>query len=225
MSDNKVNANIFEGKSSSLSLQPSASGHNFLKEKIINLAGYLYLIIGPMFAGKSSKLIRLIRNFKLKQVPILVLKHSFDNRYDGLNNICSHDKISEPCQNTDNLLKYINVDDYKKAQVIVVEEAQFFGEDLIEFCKQAVDVDNKYVIVTGLSGDYKRKPFGQILNLVPLADQVELLEAYCHFCEGCIPAHFTAKISGTNETIEVGVGDIYKPVCREHYNKNMKSSL
>jgi thymidine kinase len=187
--------------------------------------GYLYLIIGPMFAGKSSTLIRLIRKFKSKQIPILILKHSFDTRYDGLNNICSHDKITEPCQNTDNLLKYINSDEYKKAQVIVVEEAQFFEKDLIEFCKQAVDHDNKYVIVTGLSGDYKRKPFGQILNLIPLANQVELLEAYCYFCKGCIPAHFTTKISGTNETIEVGIGDIYKPVCRKHYNKNIKSSL
>jgi thymidine kinase len=188
-----------------------------------NTSGYLYLIMGPMFAGKSSKLIRLIRQFKSKNVPILVVKHSLDIRYDGLETICSHDKITEPCKSSDNLLKYIDTEDYKISQVIVIEEAQFFGQDLIDFCTRAVDIDNKYLIVTGLSGDYKRKPFGHILNLIPIANQVELLEAYCNLCDGCVPAQFTAKISGTNNTIEVGIDDIYKPVCRKHYIENTKA--
>jgi thymidine kinase len=187
------------------------------------MSGYLYLIIGPMFAGKSSKLIRLIRNFKSKNVPILVIKHSIDTRYNGIETICSHDKITEPCQSSDNLLKYINTVDYKTAQVIVIEEAQFFGDDLIKFCSIAVDNDNKYLIVTGLSGDYKRKPFGHILNLIPLANQIEHLEAYCDLCDGCIPAPFTAKLCGTDNTIEVGELNIYKPVCRKHYLENVKS--
>ena len=184
----------------------------------MNANGYLYLIIGPMFAGKSSKLIRLIRNFKSKEIQVLSIKHSLDIRYgNNLSKICTHDLITEPCQATDNLIHYLNSSDYKNAQVIIIEEAQFFGQDLINFCTHAVDIDHKYLIVTGLSGDYKRNPFGLLLNLIPLADQIEKLEAYCHFCLDCVPASFTAKISGTDEIVQVGQVEIYQPVCRKLY--------
>jgi len=184
--------------------------------------GYLYLITGPMFAGKSSKLIRLIRNFKSKNVPVLVLKHSLDTRYDGLHSICSHDKIKEPCQSTDKLDIYLTHPDYLAAQVIVIEEAQFFGEDIVKFCEHAMDVDSKYLIVTGLSGDYKRRPFGFMPQIEALAQGKEMLYAYCHFCDGCVQAPYTAKISGTDETIDVGESDKYKPVCLSHWLENNK---
>jgi thymidine kinase len=183
-------------------------------------SGYLYLITGPMFAGKSSKLIRLIRNFKSKDIPILVLKHSLDTRYDGLDSICSHDKIKEPCQSTDNLDKYLTHPDYYTAQVIVIEEAQFFGEDIVRFCEKAIDEDGKYLIVTGLSGDYKRKPFGFMPQIESLAQEKEMLYADCHICK--VRAPYTAKICGSNETVDVGQGDKYQPVCLAHWIENSK---
>ncbi len=186
--------------------------------------GYLYLITGPMFAGKSSKLIRLIRNFRAKDVPILVLKHSLDTRYDGLDSICSHDRIKEPCQSTDNLDKYLTHPDYITAQVIVIEEAQFFGEDIVRFCEKAMDQDGKYLIVTGLSGDYKRKPFGFMPQIESLAQEKEMLYAYCHFCEGCVQAPYTAKICGSDATVDVGQADKYQPVCLTHWIENSKKS-
>lgn len=198
-------------------MQPSASG-------------YLYLIIGPMFAGKSSKLIRLIQQFRLEQVSLLVIKHSFDNRYNGVNYICSHDPSNgqEPCQHTNTLLNYNTRQDYNDAQIIIIEEAQFFGNDLIDFCSHAIDIDNKYVIVSGLSGTYKRETFGCILNLIPLADKIDKLESYCDFCletDSKIPASFTLKYQTNNlvsSDIEVGDSELYKPVCRKHYNQHNK---
>jgi thymidine kinase len=187
------------------------------------MEGYLYLIIGPMFAGKSSKLIRLIRNFRSKNIPILVLKHSLDTRYDSLSEICSHDQIKEPCKSTDNLVSYLNTNDYNIADIIVIEEAQFFGNDLITFCKQATDIDNKYVIVTGLSGNYKRKPFGKILELVPLADKIDKLEAYCFFCEKITPANYTLRLSKEQDEIIVGENNLYQAACRKHFNEFNKS--
>lgn len=184
--------------------------------------GYLYLITGPMFAGKSSKLIRLIRNFKSKNVPILVLKHSLDTRYDALDSICSHDKIKEPCQSTDRLDKYLTQPDYLAAQVIVIEEAQFFGEDIVHFCEHAMDVDCKYLIVTGLSSDYRRKPFGFMPQIEALAQEKEMLYSYCYFCDGCVQAPYTAKILGSCGTIEIGESDKYKPVCLTHWLENNK---
>lgn len=188
------------------------------------MSGYLYLIIGPMFAGKSSKIIRLIRSFKSKNVQTLVIKHSIDTRY-SIDTICSHDKITEPCVTSDNLIKYIDREEYKKSEIIVIEEAQFFAEDLIEFCTRAVDVDNKYLIVTGLSGDHKRKPFGYILDLIPLANKIDYLEAYCDLCDDNVAAPFTLKLLGTDNIIEVGESNLYKPVCRKHYLESINSRL
>jgi thymidine kinase len=186
--------------------------------------GYLYLITGPMFAGKSSKLIRLIRNFKSKNIPVLVLKHSLDTRYNGLDSICSHDKIKEPCQSTDQLDKYLTHPDYQAAKVIIIEEAQFFGEDIVRFCEHAMDVDSKYLIVTGLSSDYKRRPFGFMPHLEALCQEKEFLYADCYFCEDCVKAPYTAKIAGSDQTIDVGEADKYKPACLAHWLANNSST-
>jgi thymidine kinase len=183
------------------------------------MSGYLYLIIGPMFAGKTSTLIRLISKFKSLNTPYLVIKHSIDNRYNNLDCICSHNHETEKCSSTNNLLEYLQLDEYKTSQIIIIEEAQFFGDDLIFFCKQAVDIDKKYLIVTGLSGDYKRETFGKILNLIPLADKIINLKSKCSYCVE--DAIFTLKKSDNSSQIEIGHNDIYQPVCRKHYVNNI----
>jgi thymidine kinase len=105
---------------------------------------------------------------------------------------------------------------------VVIEEGQFFT-DLLYFVERAVDNDKKHVIVAGLSGDFKRRPFGQILDLVPIADSIEKLTAFCKLCCDGTFAHFSKRIVGSGECdttadqILVGTSDTYLPVCRFHY--------
>jgi thymidine kinase len=179
------------------------------------MGGYLYLIFGPMFSGKSTKLIKLINKFKINNTKTLVIKHSLDNRYNNLNFICSHNYIKEPCSITTNLLEYLDNTEYISSQIIIIDEAQFFSDDLIIFCKQAIDIDNKYVIVAGLISDYKKEKFGKILDLIPIADKIEKLEGICEYCEK--KSIFTQKIINNEIKIEIGNDEIYKPVCRKHY--------
>lgn len=98
--------------------------------------------------------------------------------------------------------------------VIAVDESQFYP-DLAEFCKHAVEEQNKTVIAAGLSGDYKRNQFGDIVRLVPYADQVSFLKARCSFCEE--PAAFTLRLVANGQQELVGGKDKYQPVCRQHY--------
>ena len=179
------------------------------------MRGFLYMIIGPMCAGKSSKLVRLVRNFKNKKVNIKVYKHSIDTRFDAIEEICSHDMVREPCISITNTKNIFDDPDYNLCEVIVIEEAQFFGDDIIEATHRIVN-DNKYLILAGLSGDFKMKPIGHINELISFADKVDFLTAYCHFCDQCTDAPFTLKMGGTSSVVEVGA-EIYKPVCREHY--------
>ena len=182
--------------------------------------GRLEVIIGPMFAGKSTKLIEIANRYESIQKHILTITHIIDNRY-GEGVISSHNHIQKKCMTTDLLEKILKNPDYKASEIVVIEEGQFFA-DLKSFVIRAVDMDKKHVIVGGLSGDYQRKPFGQILELIPIADSVQKISAFCKICNDGTEAHFTKRIiSGNMETQTlVGSNDIYMPVCRNHYLSN-----
>lgn len=178
--------------------------------------GYIHLIIGPMFSGKSTHLINIIRRFKSIDESVLVIKHSYDKRYNsGENQISSHDEVKEECISCYKL-NDLDKNYYNKASIIVIEEAQFF-EDLLEFTSHAADNDKKYVIVCGLNGDYKRKPFGNILNIMSIANKIEKLHAYCSICRDMTPAHFTLRTIDNKDLVLIGDKDSYIPVCRKHY--------
>jgi thymidine kinase len=83
---------------------------------------------------------------------------------------------------------------------------------------RAIDIDNKHVIVAGLSGDFRREPFGQILELIPLAEQITKLSAFCKLCNDGTPGDFTKRIEkeSTEQTL-VGNDNYYLAVCRKHY--------
>jgi len=179
------------------------------------MVGFLYMIVGPMCAGKSSKLVRLVRNFKQKQVNIKVYKNQIDTRYDADEEICSHDMVREPCTSISNTNDIFLDPDYDKTEVIVIEEAQFFDRDIIETTERIIN-DNKYLIISYLSGYFKMKPICHINELISFADKVDVLTAYCHFCEACVEAPFTLKMGGSSSVVEVGA-DMYKPVCRKHH--------
>lgn len=195
--------------------------------EIIN-KGYIHLIIGPMFSGKSTYLINIIRRFKSIDEKILVIKHAYDQRYNsGKNQLSSHDEIKEDCISCNRLDEITtNIDRYKpnydKASIVVIEEAHFF-DDLLDFTKKASDIDNKYVIICGLNGDYLRRPFGNILNIMSLANKIEKLHAYCGICRDMTPADYTLRLNNKPELILVGDRESYVPVCRKHYIEKTNS--
>eukprot|EP00951_Prasinocladus_malaysianus_P020732 scaffold170147_cov50-Prasinocladus_malaysianus.AAC.2 len=101
-------------------------------------------------------------------------------------------------------------------KVIAIDEAQFFG-DLRAFCDEAADVHGKTVVIAGLSGDYRRRAFGEMHLMLSVADQITQLSATCAFCEVPRPAPFTRRIVKEEQTELVGGSDKYVPVCRRHY--------
>lgn len=180
------------------------------------MVGRCCIILGPMFSGKTSEALRIIRQFRKKSIPVKVFKHSLDIRYDNGTEISSHDRDSEPCTPILNINDIFNDPDYASSQVIIVEEGQFFDKDIIKASRQMVNIDNKYLIIVGLSGDFAMEPIGYMNHLISFADDIKILTAYCHYCDEIVDAQFTVKINGTLNQTEIGT-DQYKPTCRKHY--------
>ena len=180
--------------------------------------GYLKLILGPMFSGKSTQLLELIRKYKIIDYHTMPIKHSSDIRYSCDDVIISHNRDSEPCFKIDKLMSIFD-DSIRKAvyihsQVIIIEEAQFFV-DLYEFIINALD-DGKTIFVVGLNGDCNQKNFGEIHRLLPLCDDIELLKAYCFVCKNGTAGIFSKRTIENNDQVLIGGEDKYIPVCRKH---------
>lgn len=168
----------------------------------------LNLIIGPMFSGKTTELLRIAKRLQSINLKVLLLNYFEDTRYSDLE-MKTHDNDGLPCKfikHFDNL----NCDSY---DVIFINEAQFFNR-LIPFCKSIL-FKNKTLYVSGLDGDFKQEKFGEILDLIPLCDSITKLHAFCKVCKDGTPAHFTKRLV-TNKTQKLIGTDEYIPVCRKH---------
>lgn len=172
--------------------------------------------MGPMFAGKTTALLRRIRSEGDNGRNIAMIKSSKDTRY-AIDSVVTHDGAKFPCWALPELTSFrqkLGDDAYEKLDVIGIDEAQFF-EDLYEFCCNAADQDGKTVVVAGLDGDYLRRSFGSVLDIIPLADTVTKLTARCELCGK--RAFFTLRKTEETETEIIGGSDVYMPVCRQHY--------
>jgi len=173
----------------------------------------LELIIGSMYSGKSTELMRRVNRVNSIGMRCLVINHSDDTRVDG-NFVQTHDGSTLAAVKTNDLL-LVNMKPY---DTIAIDEAQFF-QNLRVAVMLMVETHKKHVIVAGLSGDYLRQPFGEILELVPLADDVEYKRALCKRCaHPGRPASFTKRVSEETET--VSVASTYMAVCRICYLEN-----
>ena len=187
-----------------------------LENSYSNKTGRIEIILGCMFSGKSTEIIKFMKRYKILSKTILAINHKIDVRYSEAPKIVTHDNISFDCVFTDKLndlkldTKYINAD------IIVIEEAQFFT-DLLSFVVNAADKDGKVVIVAGLDGDFKKDPFGDILKLIPHAEKVTKLNALCLLCGDGTPAAFTKRIIENDSQTFVGSSESYIAVCRKHY--------
>jgi thymidine kinase len=181
----------------------------------------LELIVGPMFAGKSSAILSRVRRARTLDWNVFLVTCAIDTRYDNSGcQIVTHDKDGLSAIGVKSLEGVRGLADYKSARLVVIEEAQFFP-DLYDFVKTAVEEDKKDLVVVGLDGDSDRKPFGQVLELVPLCDKVTKLTSLCKRCGDGTPALFSALVRGHKDSqVCVGGADMYEPMCRKHFLAN-----
>ncbi|XP_041005506.1 thymidine kinase a [Juglans microcarpa x Juglans regia] len=194
---------------SSISMNNSCDPH-------VRTSGEVHVIVGPMFAGKTTALLHRIKSMGSTGRNIAIIKSSKDTRY-AIDSVVTHDGMKFPCLALPDLLSFrqkFGDDAYEKLDVIGIDEAQFF-EDLYDFCCKAADHDGKTVVVAGLDGDNLRRSFGSVLDIIPLADSVTKLTARCEICGK--RAFFTLRKTKETQTELIGGADVYMPVCRQHY--------
>jgi thymidine kinase len=179
----------------------------------------LELFLGPMFAGKSSAVLGVIRRNAIIGRPTLVLTSALDQRYSTEARITSHNQDSHPATAVQNLRDALSFEAFRDADCVIIEEAQFFT-DLRDFVLTAVEEFGKDVICVGLDGDSERQPFGQLLDLIPYANKIQKFAALCRQCGDGTEAIFTFRKPGAPTTqVSVGGQDQYEPLCRQHYLK------
>ena len=182
------------------------------------MEGYLEITLGPMFAGKTNKLIATYRELSSTE-SVVAINYYMDTRY-GENVIASHDGNEIPCIMMDSLEKaWFDESDpnhgvLHAADYILINEAQFF-ENLYNIVEDMMRY-SKAVFLYGLDGDYKQEKFGQILDLIPLCNKIEKLESKCLHCGG--KAIFTHRIGSDKSQISIGT-DTYIVLCRQCLTK------
>lgn len=183
----------------------------------------LEVVCGPMFSGKSSYIYTIVNRFASIGVNTLVIKPSSDTRYSTEPEVVTHDGVKFGCLSTCGHLMDISNEITKKPKVIIIEEAQFF-DDLVLFVKCMVELYGKNVVVVGLDGDSNRKPFGQVLDCIPLADKVTRLTSMCAGCADGTPGLFSFRKVHIGGQVLVGGADSYAPYCRSCYLKHSRES-
>lgn len=177
--------------------------------------GYLHIICGPMFSSKSTYIIELARKYKAIEKRLFLVTHAIDTRY-GTNVIASHDGVKETATPLASLSQMIPLRAYKEAEVVIIEEAQFF-DDLFSVVRSETDKTGKIYIICGLSGDSQRESIGQILELIPIAEKVEKLNGFCQLCRDGTEGGFTKRLVKRNEKVFIGGSKEYICVCRKHH--------
>ena len=173
----------------------------------------LHIIMGNMFSGKTSELIRQLKRQKIIGKQILVINSDKDTR-SSQPVLKTHDGVTFNCIKIDELSYLIDNHHFNTADVIGIDEAQFF-KNLKGFVEHCLRV-GKYIIITGLDGDYKQRKFGEILDCIPLADSVKKLHALCTTCNDGTPGPFTVRTVQNSELILVGDTEMYTARCRKH---------
>lgn len=181
-----------------------------------NRRGWIEVITGSMFSGKTEELIRRLKRAKIAKQKVEIFKPSVDTRYDDMK-VVSHDEnaiSSTPVQSSNQILLYVN-----DADVIGVDEAQFFDNQLADVCNQLAN-NGVRVIVAGLDMDYLGKPFGPIPSLMATAEYVTKVHAVCIEC-GNLAQH-SHRIIADDHLVVLGEKDNYEPLCRVCFGKKQR---
>ncbi len=173
--------------------------------------GHIEVICGSMFSGKTEELIRRIRRAEIAKQRVKVFKPKIDNRYKEFE-ITSHNDNSYPSEIIENAEEIY--DKAFEAEVIGIDEAQFFDNNLVDVCQNLAD-SGKRVIVAGLDQDYRAKPFEPMPQLLAVAEYITKIQAVCVICGA--PANRTHRISESGDRVLVGAGNHYEARCRIHH--------
>lgn len=175
-------------------------------------SGYLELILGPMFSGKTSELLKIYNRYKVIGKKILVVNYKEDMRYSNTG-LYTHDQICIPCKFVEKLSE-ISEEEFKESEIILINEGQFF-QDIVEWVKEAVDIYSKYVYICGLDSDFSRRKFGYLIDMIPYCDKVKKLSAICINCNE--DGIFTHRMSNEKEQKLIGGSSSYISLCRHCY--------
>lgn len=175
--------------------------------------GYISLIIGCMFAQKTTELLRRVRRYKSIGYKVLVVNFIGDTRY-GNECVASHDNEIEKAVCIEKLEIIHPLVCSGEYNVIAIDEGQFFT-DLYEYVIKWADELPIHIVISGLDGTSERKPFGDMLRLIPCAEEVERLNAFCAICRDGTIGVFSKYLGAQKDEIKIGLE--YKPVCRKHY--------
>ncbi|MBC7830117.1 MAG: thymidine kinase [Chitinophagaceae bacterium] len=173
--------------------------------------GFIEVICGSMFSGKTEELIRRLKRVKIANLSAEIFKPKIDMRYHE-QHIISHDEnaiVSTPIDNSQTILLLA-----QDVDVIGIDEAQFFDDQLPDVCDQLA-FRGVRVIIAGLDMDYTGKPFGQMPNLLAKADFITKLHAICVRCGNI--ANYSYRKSPENSLVVLGEKDQYEPRCRKCY--------
>jgi len=174
--------------------------------------GWIEVITGCMFSGKTEELIRRLRRAQIAKQKVKIFKPRIDARYSS-NSIVSHSDQSLPSILIDDIIEVL--EHANDAQVIGIDEAQFFNEGIV-YISNMLASKGKRVIVAGLDQDYTGKPFEPIPQLLAIAEYITKQHAICVVCGN--PADKTQRKTSESERVVVGAADIYEARCRKcHY--------
>jgi len=176
--------------------------------------GWIEVVCGSMFSGKTEELIRRVKRAEFAGQKVEIFKPEMDVRYDE-EEVVSHDAnsiVSTPVESSGSILILSN-----NAQVVAIDEAQFFDMELVSVCNQLAN-QGKRVIVAGLDMDYKGRPFGPIPGLLAIAEYVTKVHAICVKC-GSLANH-SHRVIDSEKLVELGERNEYEPLCRACFNGN-----
>ncbi len=176
---------------------------------INNKTGWIEVICGSMFSGKTEELIRRIHRAEFARQKIQVFKPKLDDRYEK-DQIVSHSKMKTPSiivESAKDIHEKVKYD----TEIVAIDEVQFFDEEIVEICIKLAD-SGKRVIVAGLDQDFSGKPFGSMPILLAIAEYITKLNAICVKCGN--PASRTQRLTHDKSTVVVGTSKIYEARCR-----------
>jgi thymidine kinase len=178
----------------------------------VTARGWIEVIVGSMFSGKTEELIRRLRRAEYARLPIQVFKPVIDDRY-SMTDVTSHNKTSItslPIKSADEIWEHLK----DSTKVVGIDEGQFFDDGLIQVAQDLAERGLR-VIIAGLDTDWQAKPFGPIPTLMAVAENVSKQHAVCVVCGG--QACRTQRTAGGAGQVQVGALDAYEARCREHF--------
>lgn len=183
--------------------------NEFIPHQTPTQTGWIEVIAGCMFSGKTEELIRRLRRAMIAKQKVIVFKPKIDNRYSE-REIVSHSEQSLPSEVVEDASEILELS--KDAQVIGIDEAQFFKMNIVDVANKLAD-EGKRVIIAGLDQDYRGQPFEPIPQLLAIAEYITKTLAICVICGN--PADRTQRKTLTKDRVVVGASDIYEARCRK----------